>query len=247
MSTIRQRVRWQRVRHKLNGVNQLKNMSQPQTPIEGDVQMTSDSPVASPVTAPATPIESKEPIELKEKPQQTASDSQLAAKLKQAEEALEEERAYHNQAKSDLEKKQKEVDDIRKKWRDAAGELNRFLRQNQGFNQLTDQELVQKATQLRFEIRNFTIQFFEDQISDPKIDAELLEFLNQYLRLPEEKYKSYLQTPDMRSSAVRAFIWAFLKKEIFGQFRWAPTKASDCVFYMSDFISTISHPQISTI
>jgi hypothetical protein len=187
------------------------------------------SPTAeAPTTAPeATPEAAPEVLH-------TAA---VDAKVKELEEALEEERAYRGQAEADLEKKNNESADLRKRWREAAGELDRYLRQNQGYNQLTDQELIQKVSQLRFEIRNFTIQYFEDQIKDVSINGELLEYLQMYLNLPDDTYKTYLKTPEIRSAALRAFFWGFLKSEVFWQYRWAPAKASDCVFYMSDFIS----------
>ncbi|CAI6099255.1 unnamed protein product [Clonostachys chloroleuca] len=192
--------------------------------------------VASPTAeAPATAPEAT-PEATPEAAPEVPATAAVDAKVKELEEALEEERAYRGQAEADLEKKNNESADLRKRWREAAGELDRYLRQNQGYNQLTDQELIQKVSQLRFEIRNFTIQYFEDQIKDVSINGELLEYLNKYLNLPDGIYETYLKTPEIRSAALRAFFWGFLKSEVFWQYRWAPAKASDCVFYMSDFI-----------
>ncbi len=54
-----------------------------------------------------------------------------------------------------MRKKDQELAKVRRAWRQASSELNKVLAQSQGFYHVTDTDLIQKATQLRYNIRNF--------------------------------------------------------------------------------------------
>ncbi|EIT81628.1 hypothetical protein AO1008_02434 [Aspergillus oryzae 100-8] len=122
----------------------------------------------------------------------------LAASLAQAKHDLEEERQQHQQTKMDLRQKEQEARELRKSWLETANELNRYLRQGHGYNQMTDDDLLQHVAQLRFTITGFAAQHFSHpQLRDRKMTADL----------------------------VRALLWVFLLRKVFDQFRWATLEA----------------------
>jgi hypothetical protein len=146
--------------------------------------------------------------------------------LERLETASNAQRIAHNQTKLQLQKKQQEADDMCKRWRGAAYELGRFQRQGRASNQMTDAEIIEKAGSLRFNIRNFCLQFFGDDARCPYSDRDIFDFLNRHLQLSFPSYTAYLLSPSCRPSLVQAFLWSFLQSEVFGSFRWAPDYAA---------------------
>jgi hypothetical protein len=84
----------------------------------------------------------------------------LNAYLEDARRALDKERKQHQETNVSLLQKQKETEQLRQSWRDVAGELSKHLRQAQGVDPLTDDELKQRVIPLRSEIRKFAVTHF---------------------------------------------------------------------------------------
>ncbi|GMG04906.1 unnamed protein product [Aspergillus oryzae] len=149
----------------------------------------------------------------------------LATSLAQAKHDLEEERQQHQQTKMDLRQKEQEARELRKSWLETANELNRYLRQGHGYNQMTDDDLLQHVAQLRFTITGFAAQHFSHpQLRDRKMTAEY-DFFQQYLGISKTDFEAYIHSVTLRSSLVRALLWAFLLRKVFDQFRWATLEA----------------------
>ncbi|GMF74492.1 unnamed protein product [Aspergillus oryzae] len=149
----------------------------------------------------------------------------LAASLAQAKHDLEEERQQHQQTKMDLRQKEQEARELRKSWLETANELNRYLRQGHGYNQMTDDDLLQHVAQLRFTITGFAAQHFSHpQLRDRKMTAEY-DFFQQYLGISKTDFEAYIHSVTLRSSLVRALLWVFLLRKVFDQFRWATLEA----------------------
>ncbi|KOC12073.1 hypothetical protein AFLA70_48g004061 [Aspergillus flavus AF70] len=149
----------------------------------------------------------------------------LATSLAQAKHDLEEERQQHQQTKMDLRQKEQEARELRKSWLETANELNRYLRQGHGYNQMTDDDLLQHVAQLRFTITGFAAQHFSHpQLRDRKMTAEY-DFFQQYLSICKTDFEAYIHSVTLRSSLVRALLWAFLLRKVFDQFRWATLEA----------------------
>lgn len=154
----------------------------------------------------------------------------LQTQLKEAEHRLNEEQ----QVKKELEQ---ELGDIRTRWKETVKEFNRFQAESQTFVQLDDQELIQKVSQLRFNIRNFVLQHFENsQPTSPKDSRacyhNILRFYPNMLGSFEE-FEYWMQIPPRRTMVVRAFLWAFLTRDIFGEFRWAGKDVAGAFYYMN--------------
>ena len=133
------------------------------------------------------------------------------------------------QVQVEFEKKEQELDDLRKRWKQAVSELNRFMARGQGFVQVTDRELIQHATQLRFNVRNFAEHYFGGETVDAKGISSFSSFFQEYRRIPHEDYEACMKSSSKRPMVIRTFIWAFLVKDIFGQFCWAGSRVHDAM------------------
>lgn len=119
-----------------------------------------------------------------------------------------------------------EVSNLRKRWKQAAGELNRVLAQNQGFSQITDQELIQRATQLRFNVRNLAVQGFGDGVVSVESFRPFEDEFQQVWRVPHDLFVAWMKSSGLRPLIVGLFLWTNLKLDIFGRFCWAGTNIS---------------------
>ena len=194
-------------------------------------------------TPPPPPI-SRRPLAL---PPRQESLLIVEEKLKAAIQDLAEERRLHSQTKASLQKKEQDAGKYQKQWIQTVNELDRFLRQSQSFNQMTDDQVHQKGRQLRNEIRNFVIQHFDNN-KDPRISLGLVEELSSYLQLPQGATEAYLRSPTMRPAVVRAYLWAFLHRRIFDyKFRWAPNRPHRAMAALTDFFGGCYATQCLTV
>jgi len=143
--------------------------------------------------------------------------------LQALQKTLEEERRHRETAENELRKKNIELEDIRKRWKQAASELNKFRVQAQGFYQVTDRYLIDLATQLRYNIRSFAIQYFGGALPN-NVKMQNTEFFECYMQPATpgtDAYRVYLRSPGKCPSIVQAFLWRVLASEIFDKFLWA--------------------------
>ncbi|KAL4949242.1 hypothetical protein BDW69DRAFT_198241 [Aspergillus filifer] len=138
------------------------------------------------------------------------------------ERSLQAESAQKDRAQTDLAKRTKELDDMRKRWKQAARELDKTQSQHQGFYTVTDNYLIDLTTQLRYNIRNFAIQYFG---SDGKKVGkfEKGKEWEKYMATttPEPSDCEVFLLSERRPSVIQAFIWRFLVGQVFDHFRWA--------------------------
>ncbi|KAL5341309.1 hypothetical protein BJX70DRAFT_396028 [Aspergillus crustosus] len=165
--------------------------------------------------------------------------SDLERQLRESQRELSEQKSLLQIARLDLQNKQQESDHLRKQWRESVNELNRFMRQSQGYNPLTDEELTQKVKQLRLAIRDFTVVHFEQDIRDPRHFQSSVKFIRTYLKVPRSTLEPYFQSGPTRAILLKAFMWAYLDREIFGQFRWAPKKPAKAITVIRDFLEPL--------
>ncbi|OQE46940.1 hypothetical protein PENCOP_c001G05696 [Penicillium coprophilum] len=143
-----------------------------------------------------------------------------------AQKELEKERKGHQATKVALEKAQQEAEKYRRSWKQSVNELNRHLRQGQGFNQLTDEELLRDVSELRFNIRSFAVQHFEHELGSVTIVPNDYDVINRYVPLHEQEFEAYIRNKTMRPELMQAFIWRVLFVLVFDhQFRWAGNEA----------------------
>lgn len=156
--------------------------------------------------------------------------------FKASESALGTERKMNDQTKQQLQKKQQEALDAQKRWRDTAGQLNRFMRRGQGTNQMTDDELIAKANALRFRIKNFTLQFFQDETRLLKIPRHMSDILQPYLGISQHSTEAYMMSPFCRPMLIQAYLWQYLRLGIFSNFVWAPQNTSSSLLNLVPFL-----------
>lgn len=158
--------------------------------------------------------------------------------LKDMAAALEAEKMAHRETQHQLEKKLHDADSMRKSWLEAANHLDRALRQGQAVNQMTDDELIHKAEALRFKIKNFALQFFGDELKTIEQSHATVDLLRTHLNLSPRSLKVYLRSSSLRPMLVRSFLWCYLRKAVFGRFRWVPHESSTAMLDLDRFLST---------
>lgn len=141
-----------------------------------------------------------------------------------------------NELHNRTEKKDQEIDEFRQRWKQVANELNRYLAQGQGFYQVTDQQLIEAATQLRFNIRNFADQQFGGQLRDAKTYQHFRDSINDYYEVSSDSFEACMEHSSRRPMIVGAFLWAILRKDIFGNFCWAGKRGSHAMSTLEDLL-----------
>lgn len=153
--------------------------------------------------------------------------------------SLNAEKQAHNQTKIELDETKLELEQMRTRWKETAREFNRFQAENQSSVPLDDGVLLQKVSQLRFNIRNFALQHFESsEIPSIKDSRACWNFI---LRFPPVntgpfgdpgEFEFWMRTPSRRILAIRTFLWAFLTTDILGEFRWAGKEVSGAFYHI---------------
>lgn len=137
-----------------------------------------------------------------------------------------------NELHNRIEKKDQEIDEFRQRWKQVANELNRFLVQDQGFYQVTDQQLIEEATQLRYNVRNFADQQFGGELRDGKTYQHFRDSIKNYYEISSDSFEACMKHSSRRPMLVGAFLWAILRKDIFGKFCWAGSRGSNAMSYL---------------
>ncbi|KAF8853527.1 hypothetical protein BDZ45DRAFT_598493 [Acephala macrosclerotiorum] len=130
---------------------------------------------------------------------------------------------YRTMLENELAEKNADLDEVRKGWRKAANKLNKIRVHGQGFYQVTDQYLIDKTCNLRYNIRNFSIQYFEGELME-EVAAKPTKFLELYIQptTPGTRmYEAFFDSPRRCPSLIQAFLWRVLVGSIFNQLRWA--------------------------
>lgn len=140
----------------------------------------------------------------------------VEAQLKNMEDLLEEK-------SSDLKHKVDDLADMRKRWKQAAVELDKLKSwQRRLPYQMTDSDLENEVMQLRYNIRNFAFQYFGDELPNRllKKNSKLLKpFLE--LVLNENILLEYLSSSEKRPFIIQAYMWKVLNGRLFDTFLWA--------------------------
>lgn len=133
---------------------------------------------------------------------------QTKLQLEHTAKALEVEESAHRETRLQLKKMQHQADNMRKSWVDAANHLDRVLRQGQLLNQMTDDELIHKASALRFKVKNFALQFFGDEMRPVVFNQATRgsSYIAAHLGIPHRTTKAYLKSSSARPMLIRSFI-----------------------------------------
>lgn len=119
---------------------------------------------------------------------------------------------YRNHNEANLKDHKKALNDLRKLWKEAASEV---LAENQGFFQVTDEELIHKAVQLRLNIRNFAYEQFGDEQRNARRSEPLWRYFKDYLNEASDPFETYVNASWRLPIMVGAFVWAVLQLKVF--------------------------------
>ncbi|KAL4883557.1 hypothetical protein BJY04DRAFT_26890 [Aspergillus karnatakaensis] len=147
--------------------------------------------------------------------------------VRAVERSLQAEIALREKAQQEVRQKNSDLDVLRKRWKAAARELDKSRSQNQGFYQVTDNYLIELTTRLRYNIRNFAIQYFGGELkAKPKLDTKPKNwdvYMAANTPTPQDCERFLLS--DRRPSIIQAYLWRFLVTDVFDCFRWAGDNA----------------------
>ena len=123
----------------------------------------------------------------------------------------------------ELEDKVDDLADMRKRWKQAAVELDKLKSwQNRLPYQMTDGELENEVMQLRYNIRNFAFQYFGDELPGRLLEKNP-QLLEPFSELVSNKrvLLDYLLSSGKRAFIIQAYMWKFLYIRLFDTFIWA--------------------------
>lgn len=93
-------------------------------------------------------------------------------------------------------------------------------------SQLEDSEVVTQTQRLRLQIRDFAVLYGECKENNLLVSPEGQAAIAKYLHIDRSALGSYVGSGSTRPAILKAFIWAFLRAEVFGRFLWAPASVN---------------------
>lgn len=126
---------------------------------------------------------------------------------------------------AELHQKEKELLDVRRRWKQAAKELDKTKSsQQRGLHQKTDTEVKDEVTQLRWNIRNLAFGYFGGEpkiiVMPDDLTTEIWESLLSYLdnRLDVDFCP---RSGTTRPFVIQSLIWDVIYTQIFQEALWA--------------------------
>jgi hypothetical protein len=94
-----------------------------------------------------------------------------------------------------------------------------------GMYQLPDSDLVNAVKQLRYQIRNFSLQYFDGKAPEQPGDTPTQNFWKYMLEttVTGQDHHAYLMSEAKGPVVIQSFLWRLLVGEIFEKFCWAPS------------------------
>ncbi|KAK2752050.1 hypothetical protein CKAH01_06336 [Colletotrichum kahawae] len=124
---------------------------------------------------------------------------------------------------------------VRKKWKQAATDLDKMKSSQQRGYHMTDSELKDTVSRLRYNISRFAIQYFGGRLpKDANID-KIVRALNGWRQLSKflgnrDITISYIGSDRRRPYIVQALIWDTVYWAVFGEALWAGEKKMSVAF-----------------
>ncbi|KAF6818859.1 hypothetical protein CPLU01_13209 [Colletotrichum plurivorum] len=141
---------------------------------------------------------------------------------------------------AELHQKEKELLDVRRRWKQAAKELDKTKSsQQRGLHQKTDTEVKDEVTQLRWNIRNLAFGYFGGEpkiiVMPDDLTTEIWESLLSYLdnRLDVD---FCLRSGTTRPFVIQSLIWDVIYTQIFQEALWAGLVSYDFVRLISRIV-----------
>ncbi|KAK8014233.1 hypothetical protein PG990_007529 [Apiospora arundinis] len=163
----------------------------------------------------------------------SAPDERLRRDLETARDSLQQEQQARVTLQSKLDQVRQELqqatmmsNDLRKKWKKAASELSQPQSHGAGPGQyhFPDSELTNEVLHLRFEVRNFSEQYFTAKRAERSDNASNDSYLHYMLEttFDSRDYRKHLKSEKQGSKWIQSFLWRLLVGEIFEKFHWVP-------------------------
>lgn len=130
--------------------------------------------------------------------------------------------------------KDREVDEFRQMWKQAAKELGKYQAQDKVVDQVTDSEVTQKARQLQYNVRNFAYQHFGGELNTGKSVQASRPDWQKRIQMPPDLFEACIKSPMKRPMLVDALLWRFLLDDIFGSFWWGGSKVHSGMMNLTD-------------
>ncbi|KAL2808091.1 hypothetical protein BJX63DRAFT_410501 [Aspergillus granulosus] len=229
MQPVQQQIQELAADHPLPESPTVPNQGPTQTPSQSASQ-TPDSTTEDPQQKTQTPEQIELDLRRKiEKLETDLSNRPTPEILQELQRTLDIETSERVRLQSEISRKTSDLDVLRKRWKAAARELDKARSQNQGFYQVTDNYLIDLTMQLRYNIRNFAIQYFGGELAKGKLNLESKPaYWDRYMAPTTPgnlDCEALIMSNERRPSVVQAFLWRFLVGHIFDQFRWAADNA----------------------
>ena len=142
-----------------------------------------------------------------------------------------------NELRAEIIRKDREIDKLRQLWKQSAKELEQYQAQAKVVDQVTDPEVIQKAMQLQYNVRNLAYQQFGGELNPRKSVQGSLQYVQKQLQTPTGFCEACMNSPVKRPMLVGAFLWDFLLKNVFQRFMWCGTGVSRHMEALTDVLS----------
>ncbi|KAK0512136.1 hypothetical protein JMJ35_005264 [Cladonia borealis] len=137
--------------------------------------------------------------------------------------------------------KNREIDEIRQMWKQAAKELEKYQAQDKVVDQVTDPEVTEKARQIQYNVRNFAYQHFGGELNTGNSVQNSVQisrlYLQKCLQIPPDFVEACIKSPVKCPMLVGACVWDFLLKDIFEKYWWAGTKVHRGMVDLTEILS----------
>ncbi|KAK8106718.1 hypothetical protein PG999_010077 [Apiospora kogelbergensis] len=166
---------------------------------------------------------------LKQLPQGTHAELTFQKDLKRARDELNEEKLVKSilqneldQARDKLQATAETVEKLRKEWKKAASQSGQFQSCGIGQYQLPDSDLITAVYHLRYEIANFSMQYFAVTSSKQFVDAPNNIYWKYMIETTPHihGYRDHLESKISGENVLQSFLWRLLAGEVFEKFRW---------------------------
>ncbi|KAL4791056.1 hypothetical protein BDV19DRAFT_371125 [Aspergillus venezuelensis] len=208
--------------------------------LPAETRPSAEALTAPPKDAPGSKVREEELLRKIKELETTIASNPSPDSVRALERSLQAESAQKDRAQADLAKRTKELDDMRKRWKQAARELDKTQSQHQGFYTVTDNYLIDLTMQLRYNIRNFAIHYFGSDGKEKVGKFEKGKEWEKYMAntTPEPSDCEVFLLSERRVNVIQGFIWRFLVGQVFDHFRWAGetgvTMRHMCLFLRPD-------------
>ena len=173
--------------------------------------------------------------------------SDLASKIQECNSLLEQVQIILTTKKQELEdvtdksladpiQRDPEIDDYRRKWKQAAKELRKYQAQDKVIDQVADSELTEQATKLRYNVWNFACQHFDGELNTGNSVQAFRPDLKKCPQMPTDLFEACIKSPVKRPMLVGALLWDLLLNDIFGRFWWGDSKVHSAMIHLTEIL-----------